>query len=208
MAKRYDPILCMLVEDNSVKTKDADPIKQRRHEIVVRTENYLKSIGKNNSTGKYDRVVQGVKSLLASGYLEGADLERAIKREADRLLQKYNANDSVKNYDSAKSDLNSIISQLEKAIRLINQNPSDAAYEIASARANLVRIAASKARDWGYNVTKANDRSSLKDNDLKDVREAIGFLKNANSKLGMIDNRFVQTCKNKIADCIATLEKV
>ena len=75
--------------DRAIRNCDAT----KAHEIVIKTENYLNSIGKNNSTGKYDRVVHGVKSLLSSGYLEGAALEKAIKQEADRLLKKYNAND-------------------------------------------------------------------------------------------------------------------
>lgn len=160
--KYYDPVLCMMVEDNSVKTNDAaysvsyrsgngpyqsigvianseneaiDKVKKhfesrkkeaeifgasigesletmkrkgkpiidsssvkdasRGHEIIVKTENYLRSLGKNNSTGRYDRVVRGVKSLLEQGFLEGPELERAIKQEADRLLKKYNPNDAL-----------------------------------------------------------------------------------------------------------------
>lgn len=72
------------------RVKDAS----RGHEIIVRTENYLRSIGKNNSTGKYDKVVRGVKSLLEEGFLQGSELDKAIQREADRLLKKYNPNDA------------------------------------------------------------------------------------------------------------------
>lgn len=64
------------------------------HEIVVKATNYLSSLGFNNSTGKYDRIVHGVKGLLSSGFLEGADLDKAIKREVDRLLKKYNVTDN------------------------------------------------------------------------------------------------------------------
>ena len=64
------------------------------HEIVVKANNYLSSLGFNNSTGKYDRIVHGVKGLLSSGFLEGADLDKAIKREVDRLLKKYNVTDN------------------------------------------------------------------------------------------------------------------
>lgn len=80
--------------ENTVKKTGAhdavDPIQQRKHEIVVKTQNYLRSIGKSNSVGKFDRVVQGVKNLLYQGFLEGPELERAIKQEADRLIKKYN----------------------------------------------------------------------------------------------------------------------
>ena len=86
------------------------------HEIIVRTENYLRSIGKNNGTGKYDRVVRGVKSLLEQGFLEGPELERAIKQEADRLLKKYNPNDSL---DRAVTDSESLSSKNVNQLREI-----------------------------------------------------------------------------------------
>lgn len=60
------------------------------HKVVVFVENYLRSIGKNNSTGKYDRIVQGVRSLLSQSLLDDEGLKKAAEHEADRLLKKYN----------------------------------------------------------------------------------------------------------------------
>ena len=100
MNYKYDPILMMNVPEEGTKTQDAS----RGHEIVVKTENYLKSIGKNNSVGKYDKVVRGVKSLLEQGFLEGPELERAIKQEADKLLKKYSLDSAIEATD-AKSDV-------------------------------------------------------------------------------------------------------
>ena len=60
------------------------------HKVVVFVENYLRSIGKNNSTGKYDKIVQGVRSLLSESLLDDEDLKKAAEHEADRLLKKYN----------------------------------------------------------------------------------------------------------------------
>lgn len=60
------------------------------HKVVVFVENYLRSIGKNNSTGKYDKIVQGVRSLLSQSLLDDEGLRKASDREANRLLQKYN----------------------------------------------------------------------------------------------------------------------
>lgn len=80
------------------KVNDATP-----HSVVAATEKYLSSKGYNNSVGKYDKVVFGVRSLLGQGYLEGEELEKAVAREAERLLKKYNlTKDSApeKVYDS------------------------------------------------------------------------------------------------------------
>ena len=87
----YNPILCMNIPD---EVRVTDEGRATPHEIVVKTENYLSSIGKNNSTGKYDRVVHGVKHILGQTLLSGKDLDKAIKNEADRLLKKYNPNDA------------------------------------------------------------------------------------------------------------------
>lgn len=60
------------------------------HKVIVFVENYLRSIGKNNSTGKYDKIVQGVRSLLSQSLLDDDGLKKAAEHEADRLLKKYN----------------------------------------------------------------------------------------------------------------------
>lgn len=82
---RYDPMMAMNIPVRVTRAQDAS----RGHEIVRRTENYLSSIGKNNSTGKYDKIVSGVKSLLEQGFLKDDDLEKAVRQETNRLLKKY-----------------------------------------------------------------------------------------------------------------------
>lgn len=72
--------------DKAIKVCDAST----GHKVVVFVENYLRSIGKNNSTGKYDRIVQGVRSLLSQSLLDDEGLKKAAEHEADRLLKKYN----------------------------------------------------------------------------------------------------------------------
>lgn len=74
------------VLDKAIKVCDAST----GHKVVVFVENYLRSIGKNNSTGKYDKIVQGVKSLLSQSLLDDEGLKKAAEHEADRLLKKYN----------------------------------------------------------------------------------------------------------------------
>ena len=72
--------------DKAIKACDAST----GHKVVVFVENYLRSIGKNNSTGKYDKIVQGVRSLLSQSLLDDEGLKKAAEHEADRLLKKYN----------------------------------------------------------------------------------------------------------------------
>jgi len=77
-------------------TKDAayfDPMyKDTRRAVVREAENYLRSKGLNNSVGKYDKAIFGVRSLLEKTLLQpGTDkFNDAVHREVDRLLKKYN----------------------------------------------------------------------------------------------------------------------
>ena len=73
------------VMDRAIRICDS-----KGHEVVSYTEKYLREIGKNNSVGKYDKIVQGVRSLLSQSLLSGEDLYKAVKKETDRLLKKYN----------------------------------------------------------------------------------------------------------------------
>lgn len=72
--------------DRAIKICDVS----KGREVVVYTERYLNELGKNNSVGKYDKIVQGVRSLLSQSLLSGEDLYKAVKKETDRLLKKYN----------------------------------------------------------------------------------------------------------------------
>lgn len=71
--------------DKAIRLCDASTGRK----VVVYVENYLNSIGKNNSTGKYDRIVHGVKNLLSESLLEDDKLKNAAEKEAKRLLEKY-----------------------------------------------------------------------------------------------------------------------
>ena len=72
--------------NNAIKTLDAS----RGHEVVVYANQALSEMGKNNSVGKYDRVVMGVRSILGNSLLPSNELKKAVKREVERLLKKYN----------------------------------------------------------------------------------------------------------------------
>ena len=68
------------------KTLDAS----RGHEVVVYANQALREMGKNNSVGKYDRVVMGARSTLGESLLPSDELKKVVKREVERLLKKYN----------------------------------------------------------------------------------------------------------------------
>lgn len=75
------------------RTADAGYVTTGR--MVVRyAEDILREMGKNNSTGRYDRVVQGCRSTLGQSLLEGDKLKDAVRKEVERLLKKYNPNDA------------------------------------------------------------------------------------------------------------------
>lgn len=72
--------------DNAIKALDSS----RGHEVVTYANQALSEMGKNNSVGKYDRVVMGVRSTLGESLLSSDELKKAVKREVERLLKKYN----------------------------------------------------------------------------------------------------------------------
>ena len=72
--------------NNAIKTLDSST----RHEVVTYANQALSEMGKNNSVGKYDRVVMGVRSLLGESLLPPDELKKSVKREVERLLKKYN----------------------------------------------------------------------------------------------------------------------
>ena len=72
--------------NNAIKTLDSS----RGHEVVVYANQALREMGKNNSVGKYDRVVMGARSTLGESLLPSDELKKVVKREVERLLKKYN----------------------------------------------------------------------------------------------------------------------
>lgn len=72
--------------NNAIKTLDSS----RGHEVVTYANQALREMGKNNSVGKYDRVVMGARSTLGESLLPSDELKKVVKREVERLLKKYN----------------------------------------------------------------------------------------------------------------------
>ena len=72
--------------NKAIKMFDAS----RGHEVVTYANQALSEMGKNNSVGKYDRVVMGARSILGESLLPSDELKKAVKREVERLLKKYN----------------------------------------------------------------------------------------------------------------------
>lgn len=66
-----------------------------KHEIVSFTENTLREMGYNNSIGKYDRVVFGMRNLFGESLAQMDDEFKAfLRKQIERLLVKYNLKDS------------------------------------------------------------------------------------------------------------------
>lgn len=74
------------LQDAIVKAKDE---VSTAHKVVVFTQNILSEMGKNNSIGKYDRVISAMRQLYGQSFLPDDKLKEAIKRELPRLLKKY-----------------------------------------------------------------------------------------------------------------------
>lgn len=72
--------------NNAIKALDSS----RGHEVVTYANQALSEMGKNNSVGKYDRVVMGVRSTLGESLLPPDELKKTVKHEVERLLKKYN----------------------------------------------------------------------------------------------------------------------
>ena len=59
------------------------------------------------------------------------------------------------------------------------------------------------------NIDKAiKTRDKVDSSDMKNIRNAIGNLKNANSQLGMIDDPEINKIKNTISQLISKLESM
>lgn len=74
------------LQDAIVKAKDE---VSTAHKVVVFTQNMLSEMGKNNSIGKYDRVISAMRQLYGQSFLPDDKLKEAIRRELPRLLKKY-----------------------------------------------------------------------------------------------------------------------
>lgn len=74
------------LQDAIIKAKDE---VSTAHKVVVFTQNLLSEMGKNNSIGKYDRVVSAMRQLYGQSFLPDDKLKEAIRRELPRLLKKY-----------------------------------------------------------------------------------------------------------------------
>lgn len=66
------------------------------HEVVVYTNQLLSEMGLNNSIGKYDKVVQAMRSLYSESLKSGEELKEVIRRDMPRILKKYGYKDSIK----------------------------------------------------------------------------------------------------------------
>lgn len=71
------------IEDAISKVKDDG------HKVVVFTKQVLNEMGKNNSIGKYDRVVQAMRSVYSESLLPDNELKELIRKKVPEYIKKY-----------------------------------------------------------------------------------------------------------------------
>lgn len=71
------------IEDAISKVKDDG------HKVVVFTKQVLNEMGKNNSIGKYDRVIQAMRSLYSESLLPDNELKELIRKKVPEYIKKY-----------------------------------------------------------------------------------------------------------------------
>lgn len=64
-------------------------VKDNGHKVVVFTNQVLNELGKNNSIGKYDRVVQAMRSLYSESLLPDDELKTLIRKKVPEYIKKY-----------------------------------------------------------------------------------------------------------------------
>jgi hypothetical protein len=64
-------------------------VKDNGHKVVVFTKQVLNEMGKNNSIGKYDRVVQAMRSLYSESLLPDNELKELIRKKVPEYIKKY-----------------------------------------------------------------------------------------------------------------------
>lgn len=64
-------------------------VKDNGHKVVVFTKQVLNEMGKNNSMGKYDRVVQAMRSLYSESLLPDNELKELIRKKVPEYIKKY-----------------------------------------------------------------------------------------------------------------------
>lgn len=64
-------------------------VKDDGHKVVVFTNQVLNELGKNNSIGKYDKVVQAMRSLYSESLLPDDKLKELIHKKVPEYIKKY-----------------------------------------------------------------------------------------------------------------------
>lgn len=86
--KQGDTTYIRKVRANSIE--DAiSKVKDDAHKVVIFTNQVLNELGKNNSIGKYDRVVQAMRSLYSESLLPDDELKTLIRKKVPEYIKKY-----------------------------------------------------------------------------------------------------------------------
>lgn len=177
---KYDPIMCMMVDD-TVKTKDESYIvRGRKYKVVKRDGDNVTVKGPD---GKITNM--HIDFLMSEGVKTNDELDDPEKNAGYEMKKE---GQYFKIYKNGK--LIGMKSTEEEARR-------EAARHRASNDSNTIDKA----------ITTC-DKTELDPQDLQYIRKAIGSLKAANSLLGMINEGTVNKAKQNIANTISLLESI
>lgn len=86
--KQGDTMYIRKVRASSI-TDAISKVKDNGHKVVVFTNQVLNELGKNNSIGKYDKVVQAMRSLYSESLLPDDKLKELIRKKVPEYIKKY-----------------------------------------------------------------------------------------------------------------------
>ena len=157
--------------------------KDTRRAIVKEVQNYLSSKGYNNSVGKYDKVVYGVRSLLEKTLLQpGTEkFNNAVHQEADKLLKKYNLTKDSKAKDAKTKKYKVIYDRYNPQLGVSERT---SIYEVAN-KAELNKKLKSLANPVYGSIT-IKEVIEMKDSKAKDSEfdRLTNYVNSLNSELG------------------------
>ena len=96
MAKRYDPILCMMV-DEPVKAQDELSLAQKK-QVVIELKGYLKKSYNFSDESEYARAYEDIRQMFTTGS------KKSISGLFENAVKKTGSHDSVKSKDSKTID--------------------------------------------------------------------------------------------------------
>ena len=141
MAKRYDPILCMIVDD-SVKTQDELSLAQKK-QVVTELKGYLKKSYNFSDESEYARAYEDLRHMFTTGSRKSISglFENAVKKTGAHDSVKKTIDKEIKTCDDSYSDLKDVYNILVEAIRN-SANTDKMVQLISKAQGKILELAA------------------------------------------------------------------